>query len=102
MELQTLPFGVGEIGGVAPFLAQERTSSTYPLALPNSFRAAVLGDREGIGARKKGAGACQSRPGPRKRPPQERACQERASAPTASFMVWATSAGSSTSVIRRS
>ena len=30
MELQTLPFGVGEIGGVAPFHAQERTSSTYP------------------------------------------------------------------------
>jgi hypothetical protein len=29
MKLQTLPFGVGEIGGVAPFHAQERTSSTY-------------------------------------------------------------------------
>ena len=29
MEFQTLPFGVGEIGRVAPFHAQERTSSTY-------------------------------------------------------------------------
>jgi hypothetical protein len=29
MGLQTLPFGVGEIGWVAPFHAQERTSSTY-------------------------------------------------------------------------
>src|SRR5215217_6666359 len=28
--LKTLPFSVGEIGGVAPFHAQERTSSTCP------------------------------------------------------------------------
>ena len=28
MELQTLPFGISEIGRVAPFHAQERTSST--------------------------------------------------------------------------
>ncbi len=37
MEFQTLPFGVGEIGGVAPFHAQERTSSTYPLTFPDSL-----------------------------------------------------------------
>ena len=28
--IETLPFGVGEIGRVAPFHAQERTSSTCP------------------------------------------------------------------------
>src|SRR5919112_3429696 len=38
MELQTLPFGVGEIGGVAPFHAQERTSSTYPSRFSKQFQ----------------------------------------------------------------
>ena len=37
MELQILPFGVGEIGGVAPFHAQERTSSTYPSRFSKQF-----------------------------------------------------------------
>src|SRR5215208_745501 len=37
MELQTLPFSVGEIGGVAPFHAQERTSSTYPPRFSKQF-----------------------------------------------------------------
>ncbi len=37
MRLQTLPFGVGEISGVAPFHAQERTSSTYPTRFTKQF-----------------------------------------------------------------
>src|SRR5215203_6607516 len=38
MELQTLPFSIGEIGGVAPFHAQERTSSTYPPRFSKQFQ----------------------------------------------------------------
>jgi hypothetical protein len=37
MELQTLPFSIGEIGGVAPFHAQERTSLTYPSRFSKQF-----------------------------------------------------------------
>jgi hypothetical protein len=37
MELQTLPFGVGKIGCVAPFHAQERLSSTYPTRFSKQF-----------------------------------------------------------------
>jgi len=37
MELKTPPFGVGEIGGVASFHAQERTSSTCPTRFSKQF-----------------------------------------------------------------
>jgi hypothetical protein len=35
VRLDALPLGVGEIGQIAPFHAQERTSSTHPFAFPN-------------------------------------------------------------------
>ena len=37
MELQTLPFGVGKNGWVAPVHAQERTSSTYLTRFSKQF-----------------------------------------------------------------
>ena len=37
IEFQTLPFGVGEVGCVAPFHAQERTSPTYPSRFSKQF-----------------------------------------------------------------
>src|SRR5215218_3779055 len=43
MELQALPFGVGEIGRVAPFHAQERTSSTYSSRFSKQFLSTIQG-----------------------------------------------------------
>jgi hypothetical protein len=42
MRLQTLPFGIGKIGCVAPFHAQERTSPSYRSDLSNSFGRCIL------------------------------------------------------------
>jgi hypothetical protein len=39
--LQTLPFSVGKIGGVAPFHAQERMSSIYPTRFSKPFLRAL-------------------------------------------------------------
>ena len=44
MEFQTLPFGVREISGVAPFHAQERTSSTYPTRFSKQFLEGVFSE----------------------------------------------------------
>jgi hypothetical protein len=44
MEFQTLSFGVGEIGGVAPFHTQERTSSTYPPRFSKQFLEEVFSE----------------------------------------------------------
>jgi hypothetical protein len=44
MELQTVPFGVGEIGGVTSFHAQERTSSIYPPRFSKQFLEEVFSE----------------------------------------------------------
>jgi hypothetical protein len=44
MELQTRPFGVGEISRVAPFHAQESTSSTCPTRFSKQFLERLSGN----------------------------------------------------------
>ena len=51
MGLQILPFGIGEIGWVASFHAQERTSSTYPTRFSKQFLEEVFSETELLAAR---------------------------------------------------